>query len=241
MKRERQEGGSASKVAAFFKRNIYFVLMIVCVLAIGAIITVAAVTGSEDDPADTPTITVPGDDDDKDDQDPPAVDDDEDNKGDDDEDNKGDGNEDDDQKPAKAFTLDGILADYTVDIGFSDAELVFNPTQGHWATHQGVDLVAEEGTAVKCSYDGTVKSVTEDSFHGTTVVISHDGGYETTYKLLDEVSLKVGDEVAEGDTIGAVSGDALAEIAQGAHLHLELSKDGVLVDPTSYMSEIADK
>ena len=59
MKRERQEGGSASKVAAFFKRNIYFVLMIVCVLAIGAIITVAAVTGSEDDPTDTPTITVP--------------------------------------------------------------------------------------------------------------------------------------------------------------------------------------
>ena len=219
MKRERQEGGSASKVAAFFKRNIYFVLMIVCVLAIGAIITVAAVTGSEDDPTDTPTIT---------------VDTDEDGDGDDDKD-------DEDQKPAKTFTLDGILADYTIDIGFSDAELVFNPTQGHWATHQGVDLVAEAGTEVKCSFDGTVKSVTDDSFYGTTVVISHDGGYETTYKLLDEVSLKAGDKVAEGDAIGTVSGDALAEIAQGAHLHLELSKDGVLVDPTSYMSEIADK
>lgn len=235
MKRERQEGGSASKVAAFFKRNIYFVLMIVCVLAIGAIITVAAVTGSEDDPTDTPTITVPGDDDDdKDDQVPPAVDDDEDNE-------DGDDKDDEDQKPAKTFTLDGILADYTIDIGFSDAELVFNPTQGHWATHQGVDLVAEAGTEVKCSFDGTVKSVTDDSFYGTTVVISHDGGYETTYKLLDEVSLKAGDKVAEGDAIGTVSGDALAEIAQGAHLHLELSKDGVLVDPTSYMSEIADK
>ena len=235
MKRERQEGGSASKVAAFFKRNIYFVLMIVCVLAIGAIITVAAVTGSEDDPTDTPTITVPGDDDDdKDDQVPPAVDDDEDNE-------DGDDKDDEDQKPAKTFTLDGILADYTIDIGFSDAELVFDPTQGHWATHQGVDLIAEAGTEVKCSFDGTVKSVTDDSFYGTTVVISHDGGYETTYKLLDEVSLKAGDKVAEGDAIGTVSGDALAEIAQGAHLHLELSKDGVLVDPTSYMSEIADK
>ena len=237
MKRERQEGGSASKVAAFFKRNIYFVLMIVCVLAIGAIITVAAVTGSEDDPTDTPTITVPGDDDDdNDEQDPPVVDDDTDEDGDGDDDK-----DDEDQKPAKTFTLDGILADYTIDIGFSDAELVFNPTQGHWATHQGVDLVAEAGTEVKCSFDGTVKSATDDSFYGTTVVISHDGGYETTYKLLDEVSLKAGDKVAEGDAIGTVSGDALAEIAQGAHLHLELSKDGVLVDPTSYMSEIADK
>ena len=227
MKRERQEGGSASKVAAFFKRNIYFVLMIVCVLAIGVIITVAAVTGTEDDPTDTPTVVVPGDDDDDADEDknPPVVDDDDDN----------DSDSDDEQKPqpAKTFTLDGILEEYTIDIGYSDAELVFNPTQGHWATHQGVDLIAEAGTAVKCSFDGTVKTVTDDSFHGTTVVISHDGGYETTYKLLDEVSLKVGDKVAEGDTIGTVSGDALAEMAQGAHLHLELSKDGVLVDPTS--------
>ena len=235
MKRERQEGGSASKVAAFFKRNIYFVLMIVCVLAIGVIITVAAVTGTEDDPTDTPTVVVPGDDDDDADEDknPPAVDD--------DDDNDSDGDDEQKPQPAKTFTLDGILEEYTIDIGYSDAELVFNPTQGHWATHQGVDLIAEAGTAVKCSFDGTVKTVTDDSFHGTTVVISHDGGYETTYKLLDEVSLKVGDKVAEGDTIGTVSGDALAEMAQGAHLHLELSKDGVLVDPTSYMSEIADK
>lgn len=237
MKRERQEGGSASKVAAFFKRNIYFVLMIVCVLAIGVIITVAAVTGTEDDPTDTPTVVVPGDDDDDADEDknPPVVDDDDDN------DNDSDGDDEQKPQPAKTFTLDGILEEYTIDIGYSDAELVFNPTQGHWATHQGVDLIAEAGTAVKCSFDGTVKTVTDDSFHGTTVVISHDGGYETTYKLLDEVSLKVGDKVAEGDTIGTVSGDALAEMAQGAHLHLELSKDGVLVDPTSYMSEIADK
>lgn len=235
MKRERQEGGSASKVAAFFKRNIYFVLMIVCVLAIGVIITVAAVTGTEDDPTDTPTVVVPGDDDDDADEDknPPVVDD--------DDDNDSDGDDEQKPQPVKTFTLDGILEEYTIDIGYSDAELVFNPTQGHWATHQGVDLIAEAGTAVKCSFDGTVKTVTDDSFHGTTVVISHDGGYETTYKLLDEVSLKVGDKVAEGDTIGTVSGDALAEMAQGAHLHLELSKDGVLVDPTSYMSEIADK
>ena len=235
MKRERQEGGSASKVAAFFKRNIYFVLMIVCVLAIGVIITVAAVTGTEDDPTDTPTVVVPSDDDDDadEDKDPPVVDD--------DDDNDSDGDDEQKPQPAKTFTLDGILEEYTIDIGYSDAELVFNPTQGHWATHQGVDLIAEAGTAVKCSFDGTVKTVTDDSFHGTTVVISHDGGYETTYKLLDEVSLKVGDKVAEGDTIGTVSGDALAEMAQGAHLHLELSKDGVLVDPTAYITTLADK
>lgn len=239
MKRERQEGGAASRVAAFFKRNIYFVLMIVCVLAIGAIITVAAVVNSSDEQTnDPPTVTIPNDDDDdKDDEQPPVVDDDDDEQPSDDDEDK----DEDEQKPAKTFTLDGILEEYTIDIGFADTELVFNPTQNHWATHQGVDLLAEAGTQVKCSFDGTIKSVTDDTFDGMTVVITHDGGYETTYKLLDEVTLKVGDKVAEGDVIGTVSDDALSEIAQGAHLHLELSKDGKLVDPVAYMSEVSDK
>ena len=234
MKKVKQEGGSTNRVAMFFKRNIYFVLMIVCVLAIGAIITVAAVVNSNDDNVvDPPTVVTPGDDDDDADDDTPTNPDD----GDDGDDDDGL----DDNKPQKTFTLDGILSEYTVDIGFSNTELVFDPTQKHWATHEGVDLIAEAGEQVKCSFDGTVKSVTTDSFDGTTVVITHDGGFETTYKLLDGVTLKAGDSVAEGDVLGTVSSSALSEIAQGTHIHLELTKDGKKIDPTAYMTGISDK
>ncbi len=234
MKKVKQEGGSTNRVAMFFKRNIYFVLMIVCVLAIGAIITVAAVVNSNDDNVvDPPTVVTPGDDDDDADDDTPTNPDD----GDDGDDDDGS----DDNKPQKTFTLDGILSEYTVDIGFSNTELVFDPTQKHWATHEGVDLIAEAGEQVKCSFDGTVKSVTTDSFDGTTVVITHDGGFETTYKLLDGVTLKAGDSVAEGDVLGTVSSSALSEIAQGTHIHLELTKDGEKIDPTAYMTGISDK
>ncbi len=234
MKKVKQEGGSTNRVAMFFKRNIYFVLMIVCVLAIGAIITVAAVVNSNDDNVvDPPTVVTPGDDDDDADDDTPTNPDD----GDDGDDDDGS----DDIKPQKTFTLDGILSEYTVDIGFSNTELVFDPTQKHWATHEGVDLIAEAGEQVKCSFDGTVKSVTTDSFDGTTVVITHDGGFETTYKLLDGVTLKAGDSVAEGDVLGTVSSSALSEIAQGTHIHLELTKDGEKIDPTAYMTGISDK
>lgn len=234
MKKVKQEGGSTNRVAMFFKRNIYFVLMIVCVLAIGAIITVAAVVNSNDDNVvDPPTVVTPGDDDDDADDDTPTNPDD----GDDGDDDDGL----DDNKPQKTFTLDGILSEYTVDIGFSNTELVFDPTQKHWATHEGVDLIAEAGEQVKCSFDGTVKSVTTDSFDGTTVVITHDGGFETTYKLLDGVTLKAGDSVAEGDVLGTVSSSALSEIAQGTHIHLELTKDGEKIDPTAYMTGISDK
>lgn len=234
MKKVKQEGGSTNRVAMFFKRNIYFVLMIVCVLAIGAIITVAAVVNSNDDNVvDPPTVVTPGDDDDDAADDTPTNPDD----GDDGDDDDGS----DDNKPQKTFTLDGILSEYTVDIGFSNTELVFDPTQKHWATHEGVDLIAEAGEQVKCSFDGTVKSVTTDSFDGTTVVITHDGGFETTYKLLDGVTLKAGDSVAEGDVLGTVSSSALSEIAQGTHIHLELTKDGEKIDPTAYMTGISDK
>lgn len=53
--------GNAQKVKAFFKKNVYYIVMVVCILAIAAMITVAVVLGGEDaTPAPTPTPT-PGD------------------------------------------------------------------------------------------------------------------------------------------------------------------------------------
>ena len=223
MKKANQEGGG-NKVLAFFKRNIYFVLIIVCVLAIGTMITVAAINGSKDDKIDDPTVN--GD-----------VNDDDDVNGDVNDDDKDDEDDDDDKDETKTFALGKILDEYTVDIGFSNTELVFNPTMQHWATHEGIDMVAAAGSKVYCPFEGTVKSVEEDTFYGTTVVITHDGGYETTYRLLDDVALTKSATVKQGDEIGVISDTALAEIAQGAHLHLELTKDGVRVDPADYMQE----
>lgn len=222
MKKANQEGGG-NKVLAFFKRNIYFVLIIVCVLAIGTMITIAAVSGSDDKEPSDPTIN-------------DNIDGNEDVNGDkDDEDDKDEDKDDEDE--TKTFALGTVLDNYTVDIGFSNTELVFNPTMQHWATHEGIDLKANAGDAVYCPFDGTVKSVETDTFYGTTVVITHEGGYETTMRLLDEVSVSAGATVKQGDKIGVVSDTALAEIAQGAHLHLELTKDGVRVDPAQYMQE----
>ncbi len=226
MKKTNQEGGG-NKVLAFFKRNIYFVLIIVCVLAIGTMITVAAVSGSKDNDTDNPPVN--GDLNDDDDVNGDVNDDD--NDADDDDNNE------DNEDETKTFALGTILDDYTVDVGFSNTELVFNPTMQHWATHEGMDMIAPADSAVYCPFDGTVKSVETDSFYGTTVVITHDGGYETTMRLLDDVTVSAGAQVKQGDKIGVIGDSALAEIAQGAHLHLELTKDGVKVDPAQYMQE----
>ena len=83
---------------------------------------------------------------------------------------------------------------------------------------------------------GTVTAVETGGSMGTTVVISHDDGYETTYaSLQEEVRVEVGDTVSSGQEIGAVGNTTLTESALGAHLHFAVSKDGEAVDPAEYL------
>ena len=63
-------------------------------------------------------------------------------------------------------------------------ELLYDQTMADWRTHNGIDVQAEEGAAVKTAADGTVLSVTSDELMGTTVVIQHSGGYTTQYSSL---------------------------------------------------------
>ena len=73
---------------------------------------------------------------------------------------------------------------------------------------------------------------------GTTVTISHAGGYQTVYASLQEhPSVEIGDSVSAGQTIGAVGDTAAAEAAQGPHLHFSVTKDGDVVDPDDFLNQ----
>ena len=73
---------------------------------------------------------------------------------------------------------------------------------------------------------------------GTTVVISHDGGYTTRYaSLSQEVSVKPGDWVTAGQVIGTVGNTALLETAIGDHLHFAVLCNGELIDPAEFLAE----
>lgn len=127
------------------------------------------------------------------------------------------------------------LAGQTI-AAFSADVLAYNEALADWRTHNGVDIAAEEGTAVCAACAGTVESVLEDPLMGTTVVIAHQGGYTSTYaNLSTEVSVSAGDKVAAGDVIGAVGATAAAE-SGAAHLHFSVSKNGDLIDPEEYLS-----
>ncbi len=114
--------------------------------------------------------------------------------------------------------------------------LGYNPTTRDWRTHDGMDIAAEKGTAVRSAAEGKVYTVYNDELMGTTVVIRHDNGYVTTYASLDEkVTVKVGDSVKLGQTIGYVGTSALLECAIGEHVHFSVTLDGNPQDPEAFL------
>lgn len=117
---------------------------------------------------------------------------------------------------------------------FSENDLIYNEALRDWRTHNGVDLEAESGTQVIAAANGIIEKVF-DSNMGKCVEIDHKNGYKTVYANLDEnISLKQGDEVAEGDVIGLVGNTALGDATDIPHLHFEINKNGENVNPKEY-------
>ena len=119
---------------------------------------------------------------------------------------------------------------------FSVTELMYDETMADWRTHNGIDIQASEGDSVRTAASGTVLSVKDDELMGTTVVLEHDNGYQTTYANLQaKPNVEAGDPVSAGQIIGAVGTTAAAESGL-PHLHFAVTKDGKAVDPNEYLS-----
>ena len=116
---------------------------------------------------------------------------------------------------------------------FSVDSLSYNETTKDWRLHPAVDIAAQ-GQSVMAAMAGTVTEVFDDDYLGTTVVLRHDGGYETRYSNLTAMpTVKVGDTVKAGDVIGAVGDTAILESAEPPHLHFQVMQDGEPVDPAA--------
>ena len=116
--------------------------------------------------------------------------------------------------------------------------LTYNETTRDWRVHNGIDIAAEAGTKVCAAADGEVYTVYEDEQMGMTVVIRHENGYTTKYASLAEtVSVKPGDQVTMGQTIGEVGNTALMESALGDHIHFGVTCNGENVDPNEFLQQ----
>jgi murein DD-endopeptidase MepM/ murein hydrolase activator NlpD len=94
--------------------------------------------------------------------------------------------------------------------------------------HTGADFPIPAGTAVKSVAAGTVLLAEEQFFTGNTVFIDHGNGLISMNFHLAEISVKVGDELKRGQTVGTVGSTGRST---GPHLHLGLRWHAKRIDP----------
>lgn len=124
-------------------------------------------------------------------------------------------------------------------IGYAHESLKWWDTLEVWKYHPGIDFVGA-GDVVSI-LDGNVKKVEETTMEGTVVTVEHADGLVSYYKSLGgDVTVKAGDAVKAGDKLGTAS-TSLAELNTGAHLHLEVKKDGKYIDPNTVLPQNEDK
>ncbi len=104
----------------------------------------------------------------------------------------------------------------------------FNP-------NQGIDLALNDHNFdVVAAMSGKVSMVKDDPFLGNVVEIQHDKGLVTQYQSLEDISVKVGQVVKQGEVI-ATSGKSVLNESAGVHVHFELRKDNVALNPSAYV------
>jgi murein DD-endopeptidase MepM/ murein hydrolase activator NlpD len=97
--------------------------------------------------------------------------------------------------------------------------------------HKGIDIARPSNYTIKAADNGVVVSAGFNSDgYGNKVIIDHNNGYRTLYAHLDSINVSVGETVVAGEQIGVMGQTGEAT---GVHLHLEVYKNGSLVDPLS--------
>lgn len=100
----------------------------------------------------------------------------------------------------------------------------------------GVDYTAEENFEVVAILDGTVIDIKEDELLGKIVEIRHENEFVSSYAGLSEISVQKGEAVTQGMKIGTSGTNKINE-SLGNHLHLEIYKNGINVDPLKVIGQ----
>lgn len=99
-------------------------------------------------------------------------------------------------------------------------------------THTGVDIANSEDTPIQATADGVVEQAGWINGYGNAVTIRHTAQLETLYGHMDEIKVKVGQQVSRGDIIGLMGHTGRAT---GNHCHYEVRVDGHPVNPLPYL------
>jgi murein DD-endopeptidase MepM/ murein hydrolase activator NlpD len=100
----------------------------------------------------------------------------------------------------------------------------------------GLDIMSDVGVPVVAAQSGTVTKVNVGSWdggYGTNIIVDNGAGESSLYAHMNGVNVSVGQQVVGGRTV--VGWVGLTGRTTGSHLHFEVRKNGVPVNPISYL------
>jgi murein DD-endopeptidase MepM/ murein hydrolase activator NlpD len=112
---------------------------------------------------------------------------------------------------------------------------VYSSYLGEWYYNPGVSIAAATGTPVHAAWGGTVSFVGQEPYMGLTVKVNDGNGYTTVYGHLGSASVRPGQTVSQGTTVGTVGGQSLYSRQGGAHVDFQVYHDGQPVNPESFI------
>jgi murein DD-endopeptidase MepM/ murein hydrolase activator NlpD len=137
-----------------------------------------------------------------------------------------------DRKVSAAVTPSG----WPVDGGWvsSGFGLRTDPFTGRSSHHEGVDIASRQGSQILAMGDGIVSYAGEKVGYGLMVELTHESGLVTRYAHTHSTLVKEGDRIAKGQAIALVGSSGRST---GPHLHFEVVRNGVAVNPRTYLRE----
>lgn len=150
--------------------------------------------------------------------------------------------EEDEEKPLPPKAQEDMMMPVEGEIGagFTKDSLVYSETLEEWTSHRGIDILAKEGSEVKAALSGKVLEVYEDDLWGIVIIIDHGNGLMTKYaNLSTKEMIKEGIKVNKGDVINRVGKTASIEMMMEPHIHFEIIKDGINIDPVNHLPVVS--
>jgi murein DD-endopeptidase MepM/ murein hydrolase activator NlpD len=108
-----------------------------------------------------------------------------------------------------------------------------DPFSGEGAYHTGVDISAPVGTPAHVAADGVVVFADRSGGYGRLVIVDHGNGFETYYAHLSRFDVVPGQEIRQGELVGAVGASGRVT---APHLHYEVRIRKAPVNPYRYLT-----
>lgn len=110
-----------------------------------------------------------------------------------------------------------------------------DPFSGEGAYHTGIDISAPFGTPAHVAADGVVVFADRSGGYGRLVIVDHGNGFETYYAHLSRFEVVPGQEIRQGELVGAVGASGRVT---APHLHYEVRLRKAPVNPYRYLTPI---